>query len=197
MELPIYELKIQPEVDGISQVDFVALVDLPAIEKDFIAFGKDRTMFQIVSEEQRIISGPLMIADKPMFRSNNEIGDHYVVFKANTIKDIAIKFAKKGFQKNVNEMHDPGKALAGVTLFESFITDTVRGIQPMKGYEDAPDGSWFGSMYIENEATWQDVKAGKFKGFSVEGMFIYDKPKLSEEQILSRLQDLFSQISTD
>ncbi len=195
MELPIYELRIQPEVEGITQVDYVALVDLPAIEKDFIAFGKDRTLFEITNEEQRIISGPLMIADKPMFRSNNEIGDHYVMFKAPTIKDIAIKFAKKGFQKNVNEMHDPAKQLVGVTLFESFITDTKRGIQPMKGFEDAPEGSWFGSMYVENEATWQDVKAGKFKGFSVEGLFIYDKPKPTEEQILSQLQKIFDQIS--
>lgn len=195
MQLPIYELRIQPEVEGITQVDYVALVDLPAIEKDFIAFGKDRMMFEITNEDQRIISGPLMIADKPMFRSNVEIGDHYVMFKAPTIKDIAIKFAKKGFQKNVNEMHDPTKQLAGVTLFESFITDMKRGIQPMKGFEDAPEGSWFGSMYVENDATWQDVKAGKFKGFSVEGLFIYDKPKPTEEQILSQLQKIFDQIS--
>lgn len=195
MALPIYELRIQPEMEGVSQVDYVALVDLPAIEKDFIAFNAERQQFQVISEEQRIISGPLMIADKPIFRSNPEMGDHYIVFKAETIKDIAIKFAKKGYQKNVNEMHDPTKALQGVTLFESFITDSVRGIQPMKGFEDAPDGSWFGSMYVENDQAWADVKAGKFKGFSVEGMFLYSKPKLSEQEILNRLQELFNQVN--
>lgn len=195
MALPIYELRIQPEMEGVSQVDYVALVDLPAIEKDFIAFNAERQQFQVISEEQRIISGPLMIADKPIFRSNPEMGDHYIVFKAETIKDIAIKFAKKGYQKNVNEMHDPTKALQGVTLFESFITDSVRGIQPMKGFEDAPDGSWFGSMYVENDQAWADVKAGKFKGFSVEGMFLYSKPKLSEQEVLNRLQELFNQVN--
>lgn len=195
MELPIYELRIQPEMDGVSQVDYVALVDLPAIEKDFIAFNAERQQFQVISEEQRIISGPLMIADKPIFRSSPEMGDHYIVFKAETIKDIAIKFAKKGFQKNVNEMHDPAKALQGVTLFESFITDSVRGIQPMKGFEDAPDGSWFGSMYVENDQAWADVKAGKFKGFSVEGMFLYSKPKLSEQEILNRVQELLDMVN--
>lgn len=182
-------------MEGVSQVDYVALVDLPAIEKDFIAFNAERQQFQVISEEQRIISGPLMIADKPIFRSNPEMGDHYIVFKAETIKDIAIKFAKKGYQKNVNEMHDPTKALQGVTLFESFITDSVRGIQPMKGFEDAPDGSWFGSMYVENDQAWADVKAGKFKGFSVEGMFLYSKPKLSEQEVLNRLQELFNQVN--
>ena len=178
-----------------SGVSGIALVDAPAIEKDFIAFNEQRQQFQITNEEQRIISGPLMIADKPIFRSSPEMGDHYIIFKADTIKDIAIKFAKKGFQKNVNEMHDPSKVLDGVTLFESFITDEVRGIQPMKGFEDAPSGSWFGSMYVENDQAWADVKSGKFKGFSVEGMFMYAKPQLANEQILNKVQELLSMVN--
>ena len=36
--LPIYELKISSNVDDDSEVNFVALVDKPAIEKNFMAF---------------------------------------------------------------------------------------------------------------------------------------------------------------
>lgn len=192
MDYPVYKLVINPEVDNISQVDYVALVDFPAIEKDFLMFKAERHHYDIVNEDLRIISGPFMIADKLIFRDNPEMGKHYVQFDAATIKDIVIKFAKKKFNSNVNEMHVT--PLAGVTVFESFMCDSKRGIAPMKGYEDAADGSWFGSMYVENDQTWADVKSGKFKGFSVEGMFIYDKPKLTEEQILKKMQELFDLI---
>jgi hypothetical protein len=37
MQLPVYELRIS---DNSSEVDFISLVDMPAIEKDFIAYAK-------------------------------------------------------------------------------------------------------------------------------------------------------------
>lgn len=172
----------------------IALVDLPAIQEDFQYFKSHKQAYQIQNEEQRIVSGPLMIADKPIYRENAEFGAHYIVFDAPTIKQIAIKYAKKAYQSNVNEMHNPAKQLAGVTLFESFLSDKARGIAPMSGYEDAPDGSWFGSMFIENDDTWQKVKAGEFKGFSVEGLFIYDVPKPTDEEVLNRLKEILSMV---
>ena len=71
----------------------------------------------------------------------------------------------------------------GVTMFESFISDKSRGIAPMKGFEDAPEGSWFGSMYVENKKIWDEVKNGTFNGFSIEGIFNY-KPKMTQEEMM-------------
>jgi hypothetical protein len=194
MDLPVYKLMINPEVDGQSEVTAVALVDLPAIQEDFQYFNLHKQKYTIESEEQRIVSGALMIADKPIYRENDEFGAHYIVFDAATIKQIMIKYAKKGYQKNVNEMHDPAKFVDGVVLFENFQSDAKRGIKPMAGYEDLADGTWFGSMFIENEETWQKVKSGEFKGFSVEGLFIYDVPKPTDEEVLNRLQKLLELI---
>lgn len=157
---------------------------------------KLKAAFAITNEDRRIISGPLMLADKLIFRTNDEMGNHYVKFSKDTIQKIAIKYAKRGYQKNVNVMHDEQLKLEGVVLFESFITDKERGILPMKGYEDAADGSWFGSMYVENDEAWQAVKENKLKGFSVEGFFDYDKPKESAEQKLKKIiQLLFTPIT--
>jgi hypothetical protein len=192
MDLPVFKLKIDPNLTNESEVDFVALVDMPAIEKDFMAFNKQPLKFS-VNEERRIISGPLMLADKLIYRENDTMGQHYVVFDKDTIQQIAIKYAKKKYLSNVNEMHDPNKPLQGVTLFESFIVDKERGIQPMKGYEDSADGSWFGSMFVENDQAWADVKSGKFKGFSVEGMFIYDDQP-SVEKVLQSIQRLLQSV---
>jgi DNA-binding phage protein len=127
--------------------------------------------FSITNEEQRIISGALMLADELIYRNSPEFGEHYVKFTAETIKQIVIKFSKKKYQTNVNLMHNDNMKVDGVTMIESFITDRNRGIQPIKGFEDVADGSWFGSYYVENDDVWDMIKQGNFKGFSVEGLF--------------------------
>jgi hypothetical protein len=161
---------IDDNMDSDAQVDFVALVPNPAIEKNFQAFS-NRQRFNIDNEDQRIISGPLMLADTPIYRNDPKMGEYFVVFdKANVMKACQ-KFFKCGFQNNVNLFHDPSMVPGGVTMFESFVCDPNRGIQPMRGFEDAKDGSWFGSFKVDNPGLWTRIKAGEFSGFSIEGMF--------------------------
>ena len=190
MELPIYELRIQEDLADDAEVSFVALVDKPAIQKDFLVFNEQRLAFAIQDDEQHIISGPLMLADEPIIRNNAKYGQHFIKFSAETIKEIAIKFSKKGYQKNVNLMHDENMQLDGLVMFESFIVDSKRGIKPMNGFEDVKDGSWFGSFYVENPQAWDLIKQGKVKGFSVEGMFDYVLPTKTPEQQLQELAAL-------
>lgn len=173
MDLPLYEMVINPEETSEVEVSFVALVDKPAIERNFLAF-KDNTLHFALDEEKRIISGPAMVADAPIFRKD-ENGEYNVFFSAETIRDIAVKFFKKDYQKNLNLFHDPSLSLEGVTIFESFVSDVSRGIQPMKGFEDLPDGSWFISAKVDNEEVWNRIKSGEVKGFSVEGIFSFMK----------------------
>lgn len=131
----------------------------------------DRASFAIQDEDKRIISGPLMIANQKIFRTDPELGDYQVFFSPETIKKIAIKMAKKGFHNNINLMHNADMKVSGVTLFEVFQSDKARGIRPMKGFEDLADGTLFGSMFVENDVAWQMIKDGFIKGFSVEGNF--------------------------
>ena len=195
-ELPIYLLEISDNMTDDAEVDFVALVDRPAIERDFLKFKEARSNFAIQSEERRIVSGALMLADTPIYR-NDANGEYYVVFKKETIEMIAQKFFKKGYQSNVNLMHDESKSVDGVTMYESFISDTSRGILPMKGFEDAPEGSWFGSFKVENDSVWEMIQSGEFKGFSVEGVFNYKKekqPMSIEEALWSQIRDILNQV---
>lgn len=75
MDLPIYELKIQEELQDDAEVSFIALVDKPAIQRDFVAFSEENygQSFAIQDEDKHIISGPLMLADKPIYRNNKTI----------------------------------------------------------------------------------------------------------------------------
>lgn len=152
----------------------------------------DRNKFSIISEEKRIISGALMLADELIYRNNERFGEHYVKFSAETIKLIAIKWAKKNFNNHVNLMHDPEQKVKGVTMFESWLVDSNRGIMPMKGFEGVADGSWFGSFYVENEKVWQSIKRGDYKGFSVEGLFDYEQPISPEENALKKIEELLN-----
>jgi hypothetical protein len=291
-ELPIYRLDIVEDLESNVEVDFVALVDRPAIEKSFLAFqdsysdypeavknnaknaldwaeengwgscgtpvGKqranqlangepisvetikrmysflsrhkenaesskgygdgcgqlmydawggasalswaeskinqiERQSFAIQDEEERIITGALMLADTPIYRNDGN-GEYYVVFSKDTIKKIAQKYFKKGYQNNVNLMHDSGMVQDGVTMFESWIVDEKRGIMPMKGFEDVKDGSWFGSFKVENDEVWNLVKEGKVKGFSVEGIFNYSKPMTKEEKMMEDIIAILSEV---
>lgn len=156
---------------------------------------KQQQAFAIQNEDERIITGPLMVPEQLIYRNNERFGEHYVKFTTETIRQIAIKFAKKGYQKNVNLMHDSEMQPKDVTMFESFISDSSRGIKPMEAFNDLPDGTWFGSFYVENPEVWKLVKEGQVRGFSVEGLFDYETPESLEEKysklVINELAEIF------
>jgi len=161
-------------------------------QEDFQAVGFNK--FNIQNPEQRIVTGPLMIADLPIYRRDAD-EEYYVTFSAAEIKKIVQRFFKKGYQSKVNVEHST--PVDGVFMFESYIIDREKGIMPPKGFEEVSNGSWFGSFKVENEKIWEEVKAGTFKGFSVEGLFRYEKTNqviTEEEQIMNQIFKILSQI---
>ncbi len=187
----IYKLVISETEDGTEEVDYVALVEKPAIQKNFLAF-KDKKVF-FADDEQRIVSGALMIADLPIYRRDEQLGEYMVVFTGEEIKKIVQRFFKKGYQSNVNIEHS--KPIDGVFMFESYIINREQGKLPMQGFEDVPDGSWWGSYKVENDDIWQEVKAGTFKGFSIEGIFRYEKTEITDEdKIFNEIKNILSKI---
>ena len=149
--------------------------------------------FSVINEYERVVVGPAMIPDLPIYRKD-ETGEYYVFFDKKTIETIALKFYAKGFQQNANEMH--AKAVDGITFFQSWIADESKGIPKMKQFEDLPDGTWFLGAKIMNDETWEKVKNGTFKGFSVEGMFDMTEIKMrqSADVIIAKLRELLADI---
>jgi len=65
----------------------------------------------------------------------------------------------------------------------------------MKGFENVPDGSWFGSFKVDNDEVWQLIKDGKVKGFSVEGVFNYRKTGIKNvQQLWEQIKQILSQV---
>lgn len=182
LKLKVYKLTIDDDPE--SGIGAVALVDDPAIQVNWLTFKEEKPItFAIQSEEQRIISGPLMIPDKPIFRKGQDgMADHYVLFDAETIRKCALKFFRTGQNKNVNLMHDPDAQAPGVYLFESFLIDPERGIKAPEEFKDLPAGAWFGSYKVDNDAIWNEfIKTQVFQGFSIEGFFKYSETPQKNE----------------
>jgi len=196
-DFPVYKCVIDDTLESELQVEFVSLVDKPAIEKNFLAFATEKLRF-IINTEKQIVSGPAMIADMLIYRNDvGGIGEYYATFDKEAILSIVQKFFKKGYVRNFNLQHDPKLATAGVTIYESFLVDRSRGIMPMKGFEDAPDGSWFLTAKVDDAAVWEKVKAGEVKGFSVEGLFKQTPAgvlKLSALQAMQQIKTILENI---
>ena len=189
--MELSELIIDEEDE--SGVDYIALVDQPAVEKLWLAFNKQKEIdlkFKIQDADKRIVSGFFMIADLPIMRANENGEKFYVVFKKDTINKIVNKFFKQGYSNNINIMHDKSNEANGVYVIESLIIDKERGINTPKGFDEVPDGSWWGSMRVENDLVWQQIKDGVFNGFSVEGLFSQDNPRDIKEKIITKIRDV-------
>jgi len=155
-------------------VDFNSFVDIPAHMKGMIYFNADTVRYSF-NDEKRIVTGVMIAANQPIYRWDKDLGDHYVIFKAETIELIRKKFFKNGFNQNLNLMHDPKKVQKGAVLVDSYIASNSDPKLPNipEAFEamHLQDGSWIGSYFIEDEALWEKVKQGQFGGFSVEGWF--------------------------
>ena len=198
-KLPIYYATINEDLAGLELkqqgIQNIALVDSPAMLTEWLMFSEQKPIeFKMsLQEEQRIITAPVIIADLPIYRKVNEDGiekEFYVVYKKDTNMKVLQKYMSDGNQKKVKLTHDTQDLSKGVFVFEVFMSDESRGISQPKGF-DLPDGTIFCSMKINNDEIWQEAKAGKVKGISLEGFFDLEKEiDLDEKQIESIIYDL-------
>ena len=184
--VPVYRVLLDDERDGMIRV---SLVDDPAVMSDFVAFDaqKRARMFAVESEEKRLVFGVVARADFPIFRTDPVLGDHYVIFPAESIREMAQKYLTEGRADRVDEMHD-GDDVEGVHLVQWFIKDSAKGIAP-EGFDDIADGSLFAEYHVEDDEIWQQIKDGTFKGFSME-VFYTLTPESDTAAVADTVADL-------
>ena len=168
--MKVFYIKINDDFE--TGIDAISLVDFPAVERNFLCFSKDEKRVNLKFDASKhVITGVVALADTPIYRYNERMGEYYVVFSKETIVKMVEKFAKMDLFKSVNLQHDDNNFVDGIYMFESYITNKDRGINP-KEFEDIPDGSWICSFKVENEALWNEIINGdKLNGFSLQGMF--------------------------
>lgn len=166
MDLPIYFIEISEDMADENGVNFVSIVDKPAIQRDYLTFNQH---LKYVADEKQIVTGPAIIVDLPIYRKMDDGRELYTVFDRQNTERLVKKWALNQKYNAVNTDHKT--PISSMFLFESYIINRDRGIAPPKGFDDVPDGSWFLSYYVQDAELWTKVKAGEFNGFSVEGLF--------------------------
>ena len=106
------------------------------------------------SEDKRMVYGIVYPAGKV-----DSQGDYST---APEIEKAAYDFMKDLRVNNVDTSHNFEKA--GAFVAESWLTKSGDSLFP-----DAPEGSWAVGIKVEDDALWQRVKKGEFRGLSMAG----------------------------
>ena len=192
--IPVYDAMILDEESGMLKI---SLVDDPAVMSNFQAFDaqKKLLMYEIADEEKRLVRGVVMRADFPIFRRDKEMGEYYIIYKADTIRQMAEKYLVENRQNNVNLMHAADSDVDGVQMVQFFIKDTSAGVAPAN-FDEIADGSLFGEFHVTNDEVWEQIKDGTYKGFSLEGIFDLcpEQNKDEVQEIVDSLDGKFKRI---
>lgn len=177
----LFELKLTDDTDEVFAVSFVAE---PAIERDFVYMNKAEVKFTAVDEDQHLVAGPLLIPDKKILRLDEQNNPYHVYFTADTIKEIAQKYLQKRYNDKVTYEHTT--PVKDVSLVESWVVANSTKDKSNVYNFTMPKGTWFGIFKVSNPQLWKDIKEGKIKGFSIEGMFDHKEVKQSMEVDLEK-----------
>jgi hypothetical protein len=179
----IYELVI--EDDNIDEVFAVSFVEQPAIESNFVYFNKQGVQFAAISDEKRLVMGPILVPDKKILRVDEMGQPYYVFFKPDTIKKLSEMYLQKKYNSETTLEHD--KKIDNISLVESWITESRTKDKSALYGLSLPIGSWVGTFKVNNDDIWNNyVKTGDVKGFSIEGMFSH---KLVEASMLEDVME--------
>lgn len=199
IELLIDENKLEEGIDAIS------LVESPAIEENFIALSKQEIQLKTIDEEKRIIIGLALIPDLEIYRKQEDY-EYNIIFSKDTVRKASELYMKR--LKVHNSTLEHKEKTDGVFTIESWIVEDPKNDKTNIYGLNANVGSWAVVQKIENDKVWNDIKLGKYKGFSIEGIFsnkleskkelskeVVEEPKLyTEAEVQQLLKDILTQI---
>jgi hypothetical protein len=196
----IVELVIQDDNQELA-IDAISLVHSPAIESDFVYFGKEKSNLTLakVDEEKRMLISPALIPNKNIVRYDaNTDSEYYVWFSKETVRKASELYLKHNNHHKATYEHQD--RVSGVLTIESWIKEGDMDKSKLYGF-DLPNGTWFVKMKIDNEELWQDIKSKKIKGLSIEGYFTdkfeaMQKKQPTTEQVLKALNEIIRENKT-
>jgi hypothetical protein len=142
-------------------------------------------------EEKQIIVGAAMIPDMLIYRRDENGKDYYVKFSKETIAKVAEKFMSELRVHSTNLQHNE-EIDGGSFVYESWITETVDDKANSKYNLDVPVGTWMIKLKVKSPEVWEAVKAGKYRGFSIEGNFVDKKELETMEEEKAMVEKIMS-----
>lgn len=157
-KIALYKVDI---LDDFTDEIYISLVDDPAIKEDFIFFSsEEEEKLMFFDDYKKMITGPVLIPNQKIYRKNINGSPAYVYYDENTILKSMEYFFKQGSKFNI--MHQGSKVQVGI--LESFLTEENNKF-------NLPKGSWVVTAKVNDDNLFNDIKNGKLKGFSFQGLF--------------------------
>lgn len=175
-----------------SETYAISLVESPAIESDFVALAKEeeeKHQVFLESNEKHMVYGAALIPDKDIYRNNGE-QEFYINFTKESIERMSQDFMKEYRQYEVKTDHDD--IANEVCVVESWlVSDSYKDKSNALGI-NVPEGTWMIGMKVNNIETWERIKAGELKGFSVESMISLEEfSKQNNDNMNIETNDMF------
>ena len=143
-------------------------------------YGFTKLMF--ADEDKMELVGPVAIPDMEIPRKDKEGNIYFVRFSKEVVRKMAEKFMREQRLADNNIQHVDSKD-AGTYVYESWLVENLEDKANSVYGLNVPLGTWCVKMRVLNNETWQEVKAGKLKGFSLQGNF------LSQDEYAAYLKD--------
>lgn len=184
-----------------SETYAISMVESPAIESDFVALSKeeeDKVQVFLESNERHMVYGAALIPEKDIYRNNGE-QEFYISFTKESIEKMSQDFMKEYRQHEVKTDHD--EVANEVCVVESWLVeDSYKDKSNALGI-NVPEGTWMVGMKVNNIETWERVKSGELKGFSVESMLTLEEfskiennmDNTNEEMFLDKLRNVLKE----
>ncbi len=169
-DLPVYKITIDPEYSdgqelGIEQIAFTSN---PAIKVKGMAFNHDAKMLFADDVKYRV-TAPAMIPME-IYRRDDETGEYYVQFTAETIEQIHVKFMQDLKNRDVfNLEHDQAQTVPAFIL-ESWIVDNPQYDKAFTTFGiEVPKGTLMLTAQITDKEYYNELVGNEQIGFSIEG----------------------------
>lgn len=174
-----------------SETYAISLVEAPAIEEDFVALAKqEEEQVFLKKDEKHMVYGAVLVPDKDIYRNDGE-REYYISFTTESIERMSQDFMKEYRQHEVTLDHED--TANEVCVVESWIkSDLYKDKSVALGLnQELPVGTWFAGMKVNNIETWERIKSGELKGFSVESMISLEEFSKTDNNMIQTNDEMF------
>jgi hypothetical protein len=169
-DLPIYKITIEPEYSdgedlGIEQIAFTSN---PAIKVKGMAFGQDVKLLFADDLKYRV-TAPAMIPME-IYRRDDETGEYYVQFTAETIEQIHAKFMQDLKNRDIFNLEHDQEQKVPAYILESWIVDNPQLDKAFSTFGiEVPKGTLMITAQVTDKDYYNELVKAEQVGFSIEG----------------------------
>jgi hypothetical protein len=166
----------------------ISLVEHPATKTNFILLSEEnqekQQIFHFSEDDKQILTGVLLKPNQLIYRSPESLKDGldgYIYFSEETIQDTCLLFLQSENLNKITLEHSENIGENDINLMEIWlVSNPEMDKSKALGFENLPINTLMVSLKINNPQLWQEIKTGKYKGFSIEGFFDYDENSITE-----------------